>query len=79
MASGKTAFLCFKTAVRGRRCGVAAVDMLQVKRRWVLGTRVFNLPLSSWSLQEGGDPEGRSCGEMPTMRDVLRVVLVGRH
>ena len=49
---------------------MAAVDTLQVKRRWVLGTRVFNLPLSSWSLQEGGDPEGRSCGGMPTMRDV---------
>lgn len=55
---------------------MALVDTLQVKGRWVSGTQVFNLPLSSWSLQAGGNPEGRSCGELPNKRDVQELSLL---
>ena len=55
---------------------MAAVDTLQVKGRWILGTGVFNLPLSSWSLQVGGNPEGRSRGGLPNMRAVQELSLL---
>ena len=55
---------------------MATVDMPQVKERWVLGTGVFNLPLSSWSLQAGGDPEGRSREGFPNMRAMQELSLL---